>query len=417
VAGQRALDTAQSELSEMCSEVLMAEAEAELAEAMLGAGVRGEWREATTLIARTKAAEQHVATAHDDRAALEELVPVLCEKVRESAEANEKQRLAVEALEGELGKRQESVVSYEARARELHRDLQHVLSELRASYEGAQREKRRLEEHVANLERRPAARTRSPRAVAALRAAAHLRGAPRLREPTPTESQGVPWWSPVQPERSKAAVEYELELEREKQREQREHAAAVVAQRGRTAATEVVEQPNAGPPPRLTTAPARASPSPAREKEYTCQDSGLMLDVQQADFANKPAEKLSPVMSSWGQQFRAKQEAPDLYSEPSTGSRDARATLSRQGHRQANKTGSRRRLKRSSSGLSSASAPTQDRSAAEDRGDADSDSSGYWENYAITEEAPSRCETPVEEARAVPTSTPLHHSPTYWEPK
>merc|ERR1740129_1750827 len=45
------------------------------------------------------------------------------------------------------------VVSYEARARELHDELQRVLGQLRASYDNAQQEKHRLAAHVASLER------------------------------------------------------------------------------------------------------------------------------------------------------------------------------------------------------------------------------------------------------------------------
>lgn len=414
MAAQRSLDAAQSELSEMCSEVLMAEAEAELSEAMLGAGVRGEWREASSITARSEAVQKQVMKIQEERAAVEELVPRLREELRGRAEANEQERLAVEVLEEELRKREKSVSSYEGRARELHRDLQHVLGELRASYEGAQREKRRLEEHVANLERRSTERTRSPRAVAALRAAAHLRGAPRLREPAPTESPGIPWWSSAPPASIRPAQVAEPERE---QCEQQESRAASAERRRRAAVRDVVEQPDAEPHA-MPVRPARAAPYvedpwPAdggRLESSTAEDSGLFLDAPHTDFFNEASDVLSPL----------KQVAEPASANPA-GSRGGRPSLARQGSRQGFKSGGRRRLpKRSSVSAESENSSAFDAcgscgaarvsdssfcqqcgepraaSVVEDQGDAASDSSGYWQNYDISEEALSRQESPRE---------------------
>jgi len=147
-----AIGEVRSELSEACSDVVVAEAEAELAMVALPGGP-AELREAAALASRARDAERDIIALQDKRGVIEVTLPQLQEELREGRHDHEVKRREIQGLEESLEVRRREVVSYEARARELHDELQRVLGQLRASYDNAQQEKQRLAAHVASLER------------------------------------------------------------------------------------------------------------------------------------------------------------------------------------------------------------------------------------------------------------------------
>lgn len=149
---QRELNEAQSELGELCSEVMLAQAETEFAEAVNATSVR-EHREARELRSSALRAERACQELVEERQMLDSALPSLTDEIRRSDKAHSIDLLETEALE-EAHKRCEHDVSrYEQDFRELHGNLKHVLDTLRATYIGSQREKMKLEERVASLER------------------------------------------------------------------------------------------------------------------------------------------------------------------------------------------------------------------------------------------------------------------------
>lgn len=384
VATQRALDTARQELGEMCSEVLMAQAEAELAEAVHG-GARGEWREASEIKARREAAERRSAELEEEQAALEALLPELRQDAHAGEEACEVQRREVRDLEATLKDRERSVISYDVRARELHRDLRHVLEELRASYEASQQEKQRLVAHIARLER-----ARSPRAAAAMRVLHH---APQLQREAPdAEPPGQqPWWA------------------------LRERTLAVTATSPPAASpprrhpAEVIEQPAAAPPPRRQAprmAPAPLPPRAAvRDAARDARERQETAERWQASAAPRRSRAVDERFSV--ARSPLEEEALELHAVPAPRSSVAAALLERaesegaeedpeprwsicsgRSH-QASPPASESRgsfRKRSSAPLETSfrGAPPTD---LDETGEVGSDTMSYWMDYSVSQEA------------------------------
>jgi hypothetical protein len=187
---QQELDEARRELGAMCSELAEAQAETEFAEALHGIS-RREYKQVHELRSRSRFAGQTIRELFEERALLEGVLPKLREELRESEEACKLEHYDVQKLDALLQQQEQTVTSYEVRARELRRDLRSVVSELRASFEGAQKEKTRLEVHITGLER-----ARSPRAAAVWRMKHY---APLLQDTLPSKKEpGVAghekWW-------------------------------------------------------------------------------------------------------------------------------------------------------------------------------------------------------------------------------
>jgi hypothetical protein len=100
----------------------------------------------------------------EERQMLESVLPCLTDEIRQSDKAHALDFLETEAMEDALRRSEHDVACYEKDFRELHGNLRHVLETLREKYVDAQREKMKLEERVASLER-----ARSPRLAATRR--------------------------------------------------------------------------------------------------------------------------------------------------------------------------------------------------------------------------------------------------------
>mmetsp|Transcript_15400 Transcript_15400/g.33891 ORF Transcript_15400/g.33891 Transcript_15400/m.33891 type:complete len:340 (+) Transcript_15400:95-1114(+) len=146
------------ELADVHSELMAAEAEVEFAFVISGGPRRASdaqhaEEQQQALLEEIREVDDNAAEFLEEQGKCEgvasQLRAELCEAQEESSEC--KQYLA--EVEEELQVQTSSLASYEARARELHDELQHLLSQLRAGHAQAQRERSRLAEHIASLER------------------------------------------------------------------------------------------------------------------------------------------------------------------------------------------------------------------------------------------------------------------------
>eukprot|EP00929_Paragymnodinium_shiwhaense_P074997 TRINITY_DN38353_c0_g1_i2.p1 TRINITY_DN38353_c0_g1~~TRINITY_DN38353_c0_g1_i2.p1 ORF type:complete len:669 (-),score=170.82 TRINITY_DN38353_c0_g1_i2:56-2005(-) len=280
VAAKRQLEEGQEALSEMCTEVLVAEAECEFAAAVRRRHVE-EQSSARPLQSRQRLLSLPLLL--EERDAVDVEVRQLQGELWEHSEQCDYLHSEAEELEAALEGKTCSLASYERRAREMQGELRMLLGQLRERHEESLRERLELEAAVASLEAASEVqRSRGSSCGSSHRAAAsNARAAssgPSAREALSGSCQSLsstqPWWEAMAPS---AASTWTSTSARRRQRSPFRGSSPLAARTAPAAVSSAAAWPEPAPP----------VSEPAADDAY--RDSGLVMGQAAADAAPLPA--------------------------------------------------------------------------------------------------------------------------------